>query len=56
MGIFFARNKTAAIKRQKEIGKKEGLKFTKPKLAKKQLKHIAGFKTFQSKIIKGRTR
>ena len=52
MGIFFSKNKVTALKRKRMIEKSEGIKLTKPKLAKKQIKHIAGFKTFQSKIIK----
>ncbi|KKM90586.1 hypothetical protein LCGC14_1237190 [marine sediment metagenome] len=52
MGIFFARNKTQAMKRTKDISKREGIKLSKPKLAKKQIKHIDGFKTFESKRIK----
>jgi hypothetical protein len=51
MVIFFSKNKKSAIKRLKEISKKEGTKFSEPKLAKKQIPHISKFKTFKTKRL-----
>jgi len=52
MGIFFSKDKKSAIKRLKELEKKEGVCFSTPKLAKKQIKHGSGWKTWKTKEIK----
>ena len=44
--VFFSKNKKTAVQYSKKIAKREGLKYTEPKLAKNQIKHISGFKTW----------
>ncbi len=51
MGIFFAKDKKSALRRLKELEKKEGVKYSKPKLTKKQIKHISGWKTWKVKEL-----
>tara|TARA_Y100000310_G_scaffold122162_1_gene120815 strand:- start:957 stop:1121 length:165 start_codon:yes stop_codon:yes gene_type:complete len=51
MGTFFAKDKKSAVKRLKVIAMKEGVRFSSPKLAKKQIPHISKFKTFKAKRL-----
>jgi hypothetical protein len=51
MATFFSKNKKSAVRRLNEISKREGTKFSEPKLAKKQIPHISKFKTFKTKRI-----
>lgn len=49
-GIFFAKDSKCAKKRTKDLMEKRELpKGTIVKLAKKQMKHISGWKTFEYK-------
>lgn len=50
MGIFFKPNLKEARKYVKQVCTKEGIrKCPVPKLAKKQIKHIVGWKTYEIK-------
>tara|TARA_R100000049_G_C1865679_1_gene27406 strand:+ start:243 stop:407 length:165 start_codon:yes stop_codon:yes gene_type:complete len=51
MGTFFAKDKKSAVKRLREIEKKEGTRFSPPKLAKKQIPHISKWRTFKTKRV-----
>lgn len=46
--VFFAPNKIWAVKQSKKVAKKEGMKYIEPKLAKIQIPHRAGWKTWTS--------
>lgn len=52
MGTFFSKNRRSAVKRLKEITRKEGTRFSPPRLAKKQITHITKWKTFTTKRLK----
>lgn len=52
--VFFAKDKTSARKRMREIGKREGIVYSDPKLAKKQIPHINGWKTWTTREIRKR--
>ena len=56
MRMFFAKDKKSAVKRLKEIEADENVCYSSPKLAKKQVKHIAGWKTFNVNKVRCKRR
>lgn len=50
--IFFSPNKKTASLRLKAVSKRERKSYTTPKLAKKQIPHITGWKTWTTTEIK----
>ena len=44
--VFFAKDKQSAIAYAKQVAKKEGMRYSEPRLAKNQLPHISNWKTW----------
>ena len=53
--VFFAKDKKMAIARNKRVAKEESMIYNTPTLAKKQIKHNSGWKTWKDNMVYKKT-
>jgi len=49
--VFFAKDKKMAVTRNKRVASEEGMKYKNPTMAKKQIKHSSGWKTWDDNMV-----